>query len=115
MAAHSPARSAASASKFGELIPMLARHDAMVLLDIVRSVRERPKSARELGRVCPVSKARRKSCQGKNPVSQSVSSFTVPPRAHPSTSSQSGSATPGRSNTSTEYSLPSRGLLNCRK
>ena len=36
------------------------------------------------------------------------SCFTVPPRAHPSTSSQSGSATPGltTSNTSTEYSLP---------
>ena len=29
------------------------------------------------------------------PVSQSVSNFTVPPRAHPSTGSQSGSATPG--------------------
>ena len=43
-------------------------------------------------------------------VSQSVSYFTVPPRAHPSTGSQSGSATPG-SNTSTEYSL-ARGLLN---
>ena len=28
-------------------------------------------------------------------VSQSVSYFTVPPRAHPSTGSQSGSATPG--------------------
>ena len=28
--------------------------------------------------------------------SQSVSYFTVPPRAHPSTGSQSGSATPGR-------------------
>ena len=27
--------------------------------------------------------------------SQSVSDFTVPPRAHPSTGSQSGSATPG--------------------
>ena len=30
------------------------------------------------------------------PVSQSVSYFTVPPRAHPSTGSQSSSATPGR-------------------
>ena len=40
-------------------------------------------------------------------VSQSVSYFTVPPRAHPSTGSQSGSATPGLcSITSTEYSLP---------
>ena len=29
------------------------------------------------------------------PVSQSVGYFTVPPRAHPSTGSQSGSATPG--------------------
>jgi hypothetical protein len=29
-----------------------------------------------------------------DPVSQSVSYFTVPPRAHPSTGSQSGSATP---------------------
>ena len=28
-------------------------------------------------------------------LSQSVSYFTVPPRAHPSTGSQSGSATPG--------------------
>ena len=49
------------------------------------------------------------------PVSQTVSYFTVPPRAHPSTGSQSGSATPGlTTNTSTEYSLQ-RGLLNCRK
>ena len=29
------------------------------------------------------------------PVSQSVGYFTVPPRAHPSTGSQSGSAAPG--------------------
>ena len=33
--------------------------------------------------------------QPKWTVSQSVSYFTVPPRAHPSTGSQSGSATPG--------------------
>ena len=44
-------------------------------------------------------------------VSQSVSDFTVPPRAHPSTGSQSGSATPGVSNTSVP-STRSRGLLN---
>ena len=31
----------------------------------------------------------------REPVSQTVSYFTVPPRAHPSTGSQSGSATPG--------------------
>ena len=31
----------------------------------------------------------------KSGKSQSVSYFTVPPRAHPSTGSQSGSATPG--------------------
>ena len=46
--------------------------------------------------------------------SQSVSHFTVPPRAHPSTGSQSGSATPGL----TQVEVPStrsRGLLNCRK
>ena len=48
-------------------------------------------------------------------VSQSVSYFTVPPRAHPSTGSQSGSATPGLTH-GTEYSLPAPGgLLNCRK
>ena len=54
--------------------------------------------------------------RGLHPVSQSVSYFTVPPlppRAHPSTGSQSGSATPGLTQ-STEYSR-SRGLLNCRK
>ena len=33
---------------------------------------------------------------GLSSVSQSVSHFTVPPRAHPSTGSQSGSATPGQ-------------------
>ena len=44
--------------------------------------------------------------------SQSVSYFTVPPRAHPSTGSQSGSATPGRTQVP---STRSRGLLNCRK
>ena len=38
-------------------------------------------------------------------VSQSVSYFTVPPRAHPSTGSQSGSAAPVLTQ-STEYSLP---------
>ena len=41
-------------------------------------------------------------------VSQSVSYFTVPPRAHPSTGSQSGSATPGRTQVP---STRSRGLL----
>ena len=45
-------------------------------------------------------------------VSQSVSYFTVPPRAHPSTGSQSGSATPGQTQVP---STRSRGLLNCRK
>ena len=45
-------------------------------------------------------------------VSQSVSYFTVPPRAHPSTGSQSGSATPGLTQVP---STRSRGLLNCRK
>ena len=45
-------------------------------------------------------------------VSQSVSFFTVPPRAHPSTGSQSGSATPGLTQVP---STRSRGLLNCRK
>ena len=49
---------------------------------------------------------------GRGPVSQSVSYFTVPPRAHPSTGSQSGSATPGRTQVP---STRSRGLLNCRK
>ena len=44
-------------------------------------------------------------------VSQSVS-FTVPPRAHPSTGSQSGSASPGLTQVP---STRSRGLLNCRK
>ena len=41
-------------------------------------------------------------------VSQSVSYFTVPPRAHPSTGSQSGSAAPVRPHEYrvTEYSLP---------
>ena len=48
--------------------------------------------------------ARRKARDEPAPVSQSVRYFTVPPRAHPSNGSQSGSAT--RSNTSTEYSLP---------
>ena len=38
-------------------------------------------------------------------VSQSVSYFTVPPRVHPSTGSQSGSAAPGLTQC-TEYSLP---------
>ena len=43
-------------------------------------------------------------------VSQSVSlDFTVPPRAHPSTGSQSGSATPGLTQVP---STRSRGLLN---
>ena len=41
---------------------------------------------------------------GGQAVSQSVSYFTVPPRAHPSTGSQS--LRRSRSNTSTEYSLP---------
>ena len=61
------------------------------------------------------------------PVSQSVSYFTVPPRAHPSsctnslwrgwdvsarTGSQSGSATPGQPQVpSSEYSLPGATLL----
>ena len=40
--------------------------------------------------------------------SQSVSYFTVPPRAHPSTGSQSGSATPGLTQVP---STRSRGLL----
>ena len=44
-------------------------------------------------------------------VSQSVSYFTVPPRAHPSTGSQSGTATPGLTQVP---STRSRGLLNCR-
>ena len=48
----------------------------------------------------------------RDSVSQSVSYFTVPPRAHPSTGSQSGSATPGRTQVP---STRSRGLLNCRK
>ena len=43
-------------------------------------------------RKCSLSSPRR---NGSRPVSQSVSYFTVPPRAHPSTGSQSGSATPG--------------------
>ena len=43
-------------------------------------------------------------------ISQSVSYFTIPPRAHP-TGSQSGSATPGRTQVP---STRSRGLLNCR-
>ena len=43
-------------------------------------------------------------------LSQSVSYFTVPPRAHPSTGSQSGSATPGLTQVP---STRSRGLLNC--
>jgi hypothetical protein len=42
------------------------------------------------------------------PPSQSVSFFTVPPRAHPSTGSQSGSATPGLTQVP---STRSRGLL----
>ena len=42
------------------------------------------------------------------PVSQSVSYFTVPPRAHPSTGSQSGSATPSLTQV---QSTRSRGLL----
>ena len=46
------------------------------------------------------------------PVSQSVSYFTVPPRAHPSTGSQSGSATPGLTQVP---STRSQGLLNCRR
>ena len=41
-------------------------------------------------------------------VSQSVSYFTVPPRAHPSTGSQSGSTAPVLTQ-GTEYSLPGRG------
>ena len=48
----------------------------------------------------------------KSGKSQSVSYFTVPPRAHPSTGSQSGSATPGLTQVP---STRSRGLLNCRK
>ena len=43
---------------------------------------------------------------------KSVSYFTVPPRAHPSTGSQSGSATPGLTQVP---STRSQGLLNCRK
>ena len=39
-------------------------------------------------------------------VSQSVSYFTVPPRAHPSTGSQSGSATPGLTQVPSTRSLP---------
>ena len=38
--------------------------------------------------------------------SQSVSYFTVPPRAHPSTGSQSGSATPGLTQVPSTHSLP---------
>ena len=58
-----------------------------------------------------------KSSQVKSQVpqvksSQSVSYFTVPPRAHPSTGSQSGSATPGLTQVP---STRSQGLLNCRK
>ena len=45
------------------------------------------------------------------PVSQSVSYFTVPPRAHPSTGSQSGSATPGRTQVP---STRSRGQFRAR-
>ena len=45
--------------------------------------------------------------------SQSVSYFTVPPRAHPSTGSQSGSATPGQTQVPSTRSRG--GLLNCRK
>ena len=48
---------------------------------------------------------------GQIPVTiSSVSYFTVPPRAHPSTGSQSGSATPGRTQVPSNRS---RGLLNC--
>ena len=112
MAAHSPARSAASASKFGELIPMLARHDAMVLLDISPECEREAEKRARAGESVPVSKARRKSSQGKNPVSLAVIYFTVPRRAHPSTGSQSGSATPGQTQVP---STRSRGLLNCRK
>ena len=43
--------------------------------------------------------------------SQSVSYFTVPPRAHPSTGSQSGSARLPVTNTSTEYSFPGATVL----
>ena len=46
--------------------------------------------------------------------SQSVSYFTVPPRAHPSTGSQRVRLRHSRSRTQVP-STRSRGLLNCRK
>ena len=49
-------------------------------------------------------------------LSQSISYFTVPSRAHPSAGSSSGSAAPALpvSNTNTEYSLPAcRDVYGC--
>ena len=90
MAAHSPARSAASASKFGELIPMLARHDAMVLLDIVPECEREAEKRARAGESVPWCRKRDESqvkaripSVSQSVISRSRAALTPPPARSP--------------------------------
>ena len=89
-----------------------ARGDARDIADCARSRSQSIQTIFYFCRPPPPAAGRSPVRLSRYTASQSVSYFTVPPRAHPSTSSQSGSAAPGLTQVP---STRSRGLLNYRK